>query len=187
MITDRYVISTVTGFSILIPFLAFHAWRARALTGLAIASAALLSSMFIWYTEWNAAHRQRNQIQTCFALLDRAPDDTANLPVVFESPLRLFEVSHYSERALAKRFVFLADPESSVLFTQVRYSGHGLTSLQRYAPMRLEPFASFRRDHPRFLLYETTFVSGYVLPKLLAEGRPLAFAGPRGRRNSLSR
>ena len=84
MITARYVISTVTGFSMLVAFLAFRASRAKAVTGLAIVSAALLSSMFTWYLEWYAAPQKRNQIRTVFALLDRAPSDAADLPVGLE-------------------------------------------------------------------------------------------------------
>jgi Dolichyl-phosphate-mannose-protein mannosyltransferase len=184
-ITTRYVISTVTGFSMLVAFLAFRAARGSAIAGLAIASATLLSSMFSWHLEWRAAPQVSNRIKAVSSLLDHAPDDTASLPVVFESPMQLFEVCHYSDRALTERFVFLVDPESALFYSGTRYTGHGLTSLQRYAPMRTESFASFRQAHPRFLLYETPWLAGYVLPKLLDEGAQLRLLGRQGSSTAL--
>jgi hypothetical protein len=180
MITARYVISTVTGFSMLVAFLAFRASRASAVAGLAIVFAALCSSMFNWYVEWNSTPQGSNEVRTVFALLDRAPEDAADLPVVFESPLDLFEVCHYSDRVLTKRFVFLTDPESSLLYSGTRYTGHGLTSLQRYAPIRIDSFAGFRQAHRRFLVYETPFLGRYVLPKLRDEGAQLQLLGRQG-------
>jgi hypothetical protein len=158
MITARYVISTVTGFSMLVAFLASRASRASGVAGLAIVSAALFSSMFGWYQEWSGAAQKRNQIRTVFALLDGVPADAAGLPVVFESPLHLFEVCHYSDPALTERFVFLSDPESSLVYSGTRYTGRGLTNLQRYAPLHIDTFAGFRQTHRRVIFLEKYLV-----------------------------
>jgi len=176
-ITERYVISTITGFSILLGLLAFRVLRASAATGLVIVSAALLSSLSNWYIEWRRAPDRDGDVKAVSALLSRAPADTGSLPVVFESPLTLFQVSHYAGRALTARYVFLADADSSGQYSGVRYTGLGLTSLQRYSPVHVDQYASFRQVHNRFLLYESPFIGGYVLPKLIDEGAKLRLLG----------
>jgi len=185
MLTARYVISTVAGFCILVPLLAFNAARGRAAAGVALLAVGGLFCLLSNASAVNhALEGQRGIVADINGLLARVPQDAgSDLPVVFEDTHRLLEACHYSDKKLSSRLLLLTYPEAALKYSGVYYTGRGLFLLQRYAPFRVEHYSVFRRKHNKFLYFETNggkHVTAFMMPTLQAEGARIRFLAKEG-------
>jgi hypothetical protein len=86
-------------------------------------------------------------------LEERVPPDVS---IVAAEVSPYHRMAYYGPPSLARRLVYLAEPELAI-----RYLGHdtidrGLLALRPWFPSRIEPYAQFIAREPRF------FVFGYI-------------------------
>ncbi|MBL8292000.1 MAG: hypothetical protein JNN08_09195 [Bryobacterales bacterium] len=182
MITPRYVISTVTGFCILVPLIAYGLSRDRALTGVLLMA---LGGLFFAQSNAeaiNASLKTRmGDVSGITNLLRRVPDGTeASLPVVSDNAVGMLQLTHYGGPELSSRLRLLTNPEAALRYSGVYYIGHGLFLMQKYAPLRVETYEAFRKNHSRFLYYESPSLMAFLTPLLQADRAKMRFLAKQG-------
>jgi hypothetical protein len=183
VITARYVISTGTGLFLLAPLLVHRYSRNHATMGVALPVVAIvcLVPTFL-YGEGRQIQERKVAVSRVSQLAGSLPEDAGpNLPIVFDDSLLMFEASHYSKPEQRARFRMLTYPAATLEHSGVYYSGRGLVSLQRYAPIRVQSYEEFRRNHRRFFYLESgrpTMV--YMMATVQKEGAQIQLLAKRG-------
>mgnify|MGYP001594038629 CR=1 FL=1 len=178
MITARYVLPTVLGFTILFTLIAFRAARGGAAAGTVLFLVALGSVVAYQVPIARGTFRARRESTgTLRSLLAKQP---AGLPVVVNDPRRFFEASHYESPEIASRLYFLVDPEASYRYGRVPYAGRGLLEMQRVAPIHVRELAPFRKARKEFLVYRVKSDFEFVLAAVVADGASVQLVAAEG-------
>lgn len=182
MITPRYVLSTVAGFCILLPLVAYGLSRGRAIAGILLVT---LGGFFFAHSSAetiSAARRTRvGDTSDLTGLLDRVPAGVeAGLPVVSDNALRLLPLSHYGGPRLASRVLLLINPDAALRHSGVYYTGRGLFLMQPYAPLRVAAYEEFRKTNARFLYFESPSLMAFLTPVLQAGRARIRFLAKQG-------
>jgi 4-amino-4-deoxy-L-arabinose transferase-like glycosyltransferase len=149
--TDRYVLSAILAFAIL---LALAAWWADA--GVPILGVCLLALLVVFAVGRFADRRQdavadAEAQEQALAFLDG--HRAAAAPIVVASPHDFFELSHRADRSGGPRLVYLADPGLAQRFLETDAVELGVVGMQRVAPLDVRRYRRFVAAHPRFVVY----------------------------------
>jgi hypothetical protein len=179
MITFRYVLPAVIGFSILVTWTLYRRTRSSALSGVVLvcllAGAAAAGQIRAY--RYDVRSRQ-SATASLRQLLSGQP---GWLPVVVDDPLRCLELCHYEKPDVASRLFYLVDPEASLHFGSVPYQETtDWLMMNRFMPVRAETMEAFRQRTKQFLLYATGSPLGFVLAKLAAGGARIRLLAVRG-------
>ncbi len=169
MITFRYVLSAVIGFSVLVAWAARTRARSSALVALVVvcgvAGSAFVGQAISFKRD---VVKRRSATTNLRRLLAGQP---AGLPVVVDDPLKCLELCHYEKADITSRLIYLVDPEASLRFaTQPYLEATDWLMMVNFMPVRAERVASFRARTRQFLIYSTGSELGYVLAQMSADG-----------------
>jgi hypothetical protein len=149
--TNRYILSSVMGFSILFAFAARTLSNGRAIVGVALVISLCGGFMMVEVRNFgNIAAASLAQAKT-YKLL--ASDSEKNLPIVASDLHTFLTLVHYAPREFASRLVYLADPQASL-----RHLGHssvdqGILDLEPWFGLKVEQYGPYIASHERFLVY----------------------------------
>jgi hypothetical protein len=174
--TPRYGIATVLGVCIL------AGWGISVLTAgrpvIAVLLLAGASGLFAargvhMYHGFAAGRNQQQELRQLLA--DATP---ADWPLVIGDPHLFVELSHYSPSApLARRIVYLADPDISLRRTGTNTVDAGLLAMAPISHMRVKPFVQFLESTPQFLTYGYPADFAWIAPELVDRGAEMRIAG----------
>ncbi len=147
--SERYAISAVLGFSILVSFAMYQFALPKSIVILSLLCLLVGFSVksILDFEKWD---QERESMKQQFQFLSARADK--NTPIVFaQSILRLH---YYGPKELASRVYYLADPKEST-----RYLGHdtmdrGFLDLRPWFPLRnVQPYDLFIKANSRFYIY----------------------------------
>jgi hypothetical protein len=158
---DRYVVWTVIGFSICLAWLARQLRESRALIVVAVVFLSLSAahSLKPWVLGWS-----RPSIDAMIA------DAPPAVPIVITDVVEFLQAAHYADPSLRARLYYLADRDAAVRYTGQDESDAHILALRDWAPFRIDSYETFRATHERFLLYETSGMYAWMVPRLIDDG-----------------
>jgi hypothetical protein len=186
---DRYVIPTVIGFSILIAVAPATLKAGRSLVSLTLLLALLVACWgdfmavrLVTFQRWVkmrplAAQEPQRKGVSEFLLSDSEHD----LPIAVSDPHTFMWLSYYAAPEVARRLVYLADPERSLRHVGEGSADHHLLRLKPWFPVHVEMYGPYVASHPRFLVYGNTLLRlNWLLPELMASGARIELRGQHG-------
>jgi hypothetical protein len=177
--TDRYALSAVIGFSILLAFVTHSLLEGRALIG-----AVLVLSFCSWFVVQGIRNYQ-SEVATSLSQAEiynfLQSASKSSLPIVAMNAHAFMVLTHYGPRELTSRLVYLADPEASL-----RYLGHntvdrGMLGLMKpWFHLRVEEYGPYIASQQRFLVYGNLWNFNWLLSELAATDRRIELRGRKG-------
>ena len=150
--TDRYVLPSVLGISVLFTQAMYKLLGSRFQIAMGIALLLLTYLVALGWRDITIANKDRSGFEQSMTLLRSA--DKEDLPIVIGEPYTFLLFSHYAPSDVQSRLVYLADPvlAGEILgFTSVE---NGMVQLVGpWFHMKVVPFEAFLKPNPRFLLY----------------------------------
>jgi hypothetical protein len=162
--SHRYVLPVSVGFSVGLGLLAGCVWQGPRLLYCLVAITALAAGVRIAREAQRFQERQAWQNEV-LALLLQFRDDPR--PIALSNPLQALELQHYAPPDLARRLVYLSDPQLWLSRLQQDTPDLSLRRLAEYVPIGWSPREQFEAAHARFLVYET---DGWLMPHLREQG-----------------
>ena len=158
---DRYVLWTLIGFSICLAAFARLALGKRSAIVLAAVFLSLSAahSLKPWALGWS-----RPSIDVMIA------DAPPSVPIVISDVLEFLQTAHYANPALRARLYYLADRRAAVRYTGQDESDAHILALRGCAPFQIDAYDTFRAEHARFMLYETSGMHAWMVPRLIDDG-----------------
>jgi hypothetical protein len=147
--TSRYALPTVLGVCVLIAWTSARILGGRPLLGMI--ALVLTSAGFLMLSARSFPYTAKSALGNIYTLLNREQAD--DLPIVVSDLHNFMMLAHYAPQDLSSRFVYLADPQSSL-----RHLGHntmdrGVLDLNPWFHMNVQEAERFSRLQSRFLLY----------------------------------
>lgn len=102
------------------------------------------------------------------------------LPVAVADPRYFFQLSHYAPPDLSSRLVYLASPAYAKKYAGDSMLDDGLMLMREIAPIRIEPFESFRGAGRPFLIYWNPGPMAWLLNAVLESRCPLELKAQSG-------
>jgi hypothetical protein len=164
--TDRYALPSVMGFSILIAFATYKLPDGRAFLGAALVL--FLCGGFVMNVAQNFqkttnAFRKHLKIYSFLR-----SESESRLPIVVSHPLTFMQLTYYAPPDIASRFVYLADPEASLLHMGNNTSERNLLELKPWFQLKVEGYTPYVASQRRFLVYSNARLMNWLLSELKA-------------------
>jgi len=164
MLTERYVIETVIGFSILFALGAAKLSRNRRSVGLALLSLVLVSFVVLQFQNLRREYQGRGRFQHFDS---EAVVRSLNVPITTEDTHLMLVLNYYGPREFTSRFVMAVDPQIA------RQYGISDTDPKIYLgskgilPVRVEQFPEFLEHNDRFLIFggPLDWMADYVIKR----------------------
>jgi hypothetical protein len=152
IMTPRYVIPTVIGFSLAAGYVLPRTKR----NSVALLAILILFSAFaVQEKRFWSSHNPHfiSPAESVQALVTSAgyPD----LPVVVSVSHDYLQLAHYASPEWKDRFVSVVDPPEAVLYTGSDLDDKNLQTMRNFAPLHVYDFDKFAADHASFLLYSS--------------------------------
>lgn len=175
--THRYALPAVLGVGLLIPFALRAVVRGRDLLTLVLI--VLLGFGFVrraGMTAQDSVQRVTSR-ESAVRLLQAQPE--AALPIVCSDQHAFIVLSEYAPTDIRARLVYLADPAISMRTLHHDSLERGtLNLLKPWFKLNVESYQSFMATNRPFLLYgDPQYFLNWLLPELLASGRPMELRG----------
>ncbi|MGH9837763.1 MAG: glycosyltransferase family 39 protein [Blastocatellia bacterium] len=162
--TNRYALSAVIGFSVIVAFGVYSLLNDRA----AIAAILMLCLCGAFLSVGGKSFiglLTVREVQTQAGKFLQS-EGAGDLPIAVSDQHAFMLLAHYGSPDIASRVVYLAGPDESM-----RYLGHnslekGLLDLRPWFPVRIEEYRGFIASKKRFLVYGS---AGYFLNWLFSE------------------
>jgi hypothetical protein len=170
---DRYVLSTILGFSfgIYCLHLPFQRLAPALLAGLALLLA--YHEVRFWR---EALHTDLRQAPMAFAAFVE-DEDHQELPIVIADGVEFLQIAKYAPSDLQKRLIYLTDSMKSIEYSKSHSDSvdKDLVILKRYLPFQMFDFAEFVCQHPAFLLYTDNrdTAANWISPYLSLSQQPM--------------
>jgi|SRR5579884_299491 len=176
---SRYVLEGVLGVAILIAVAVWTAVRGSALVGLFLI---LIAAGTAAGNGFRILYRDAPYGPSLAAVsAEMVSGEPADLPIAMDEPLTCLEMMHYGRREFARRLVFIVDQPLQSEYAAVPYEGETwLTMARVWGDVRAERLRAFVREHPRFLLLNSSSPFTYLLPVLLAHGADMRLIAAHG-------
>ncbi len=107
-----------------------------------------------WLSHLHRAQRNQADLRQIITFLEDTIPGDARIAVAEATPYH--RIAYYAPPRLARRLVYLADPQLSLRYLEHDTVDRGLLALRPWFPRTIAPYADFITRHPRF------FVFGYV-------------------------
>ena len=182
-VAARYTIGATLGLALSSGYVAY--WlgrRASAVILLCLLTAFGGKEIVFWGAEWYGRNVRHIDIAGFAQLLESAPDETADLPVVVTSGYEFVPLAYYAPPEIGKRLVSLVDPEAARQHTGTDSIELDMLILRRYMRVDVQPYAPFEAANERFLLYATTGHGDWWQSRLLRDGFALQTVATNGAR-----
>lgn len=167
--TDRYAMPAVIGVTVLL------SWSLSALTdqrgelGLFL----MICILGLFGVSLRTAHQQllydRQSRAGTYEFLQA--QSAAGIPIVIAAPHLFFELSYRTELEGGRRFVYLADRNLALRYTDTDTVELGLIALKRWAPLDVQDFQQFRTSHTTFLVFGYPAPFAWLIPDLVRNGQ----------------
>jgi hypothetical protein len=175
VISPRYMLPVIIGFSTTLTFMLFRITRGSALFGVAAVALTLLAyGVSIPLT----ARAIQNRSQS--TLREFLTGQSETLPIVIDDPLYAMESMHYEPPEIADRIYYLVEPQSQRRYGDIPYQGTTWLKMREIFPIRAERLSTFRRNHKEFLVATMRPDHAYILPTLLADGVTIQLVASKG-------
>jgi hypothetical protein len=177
---DRYAISAIIGFSVLIAFIA-----AKLFDNAASLAAALVICCVGWFAVLQAeavlGAAPEEPLSTTIKLLQS--ENESNLPIVASDAHTLIELAHYAPPEISSRLVYLADPAASLKELGHNSVERGMIDLLGpWFHLNITDYNSYKTSHPRFLVYGKFGFLNWITKKLQEDGMRIELRGRDGDR-----
>ena len=174
---DRYAITAIIGFSVLVPLMA-----AKLNNNNSLISTLLVICFVGWFGLLALKHTWKLDIippEAKIQLLKRK--DVKNLPIVAADPYTFIDLNYYAPD-LTSRVVYLADPEISFRRLRTNSVERGMVDLLKpWFRLNVTDYKSYILRQPQFLLCgDPTFFS-WIVPQLEEDGFKLELKGLDGK------
>ena len=173
--TDRYVISAVIGFSILIA-LAAH----RILDGHILSGSSLGLSICCWFvlTHINTFRTATGAVPSMKLLRSQSE---SSLPIVASDAHTFVVFSHYAPLDISERLVYLADTKAALRHLGSDSVERGMINLIKpWFHLNVTDYKSFILSQRRFYLYGSPSYLCWLIPELKMTDLRLEFRGQSG-------
>lgn len=178
--TDRYAVSAIVGFSILISFAV-----AKLCNNSAVVSAVLIIcfvgsfGILIYRETWKPSDQWGAEPETKIQLLQR--EAAGDLPIVAADPYTFIELEHYAPPEISSRVVYLADPEASLRQLKHNSIERGMVDLLKpWFGLKVTDYNSYIAARPQFLLCGNPGFFSWIIPELEQDGMRLEYRGREG-------
>lgn len=177
--TDRYALSAVIGFSMLLAFAIHSLLAGRALIGavlvLAFCSLFVVRGIRNYQSEIASALSQAE----IYNFLQAASE--SSLPIVAMNAHAFMLLTHYGPRELTSRLVYLADPEASLHYLGYDTVDRGMLELMKpWFHLRVKEYGPYVTSQQRFLVYGNLGAHNWLLSKLIATDMRVELRGRKG-------
>jgi 4-amino-4-deoxy-L-arabinose transferase-like glycosyltransferase len=166
--TDRYVLSAIIAFAILVALAAWWADAGVPVLGVCLVAVLVLFAVGRFADRREDATADADAQRQALAFLDR--NAQAREPIVIASPHDFFELSHRVARDGGPRLVYLADPALAQRLLETDAVELGVVGMRRVAPLHVEPYRRFVASHPRFVVYGADRAWDWLTPEMRARG-----------------
>jgi hypothetical protein len=92
------------------------------------------------------------------------------VPIVITDVLEFLQTAHYADPSLRARLYYVADRNAAVRYTGQDESDAHILALRNWAPFRIGAYDTFYAAHDRFVLYETSGMYAWMVPRLIDDG-----------------
>jgi 4-amino-4-deoxy-L-arabinose transferase-like glycosyltransferase len=175
--TDRYAISAIIGFSVLIAFVA-----AKLFENTAFLAATLIICFVGWFGILQLEALQRvsnNSLGAAVKLFET--ENESNLPIIASDPHTFIELAHYAPPEITSRLVYLADPAASLKQLGHNSVERGMVDLLGpWFHLNVTDYNSYVVSHPRFLIYGNLGFLNWVTNRLKEDGMRSELRGRNG-------
>jgi hypothetical protein len=170
--TNRYAMPAVIGVSILLAWSICVIARRTSSVGLLIALALVTVFAADGLSQYRSLAADGQERAALYqALRSHVP---AGVPLVIAGPHLFFELSHdAAQHQKDQPFVFLADRDLAVRYTDTDGVERGMLVLRNWAPLDVRDFHRFCASNREFLLYGDSEPFSWVARELVNEGRTL--------------
>lgn len=172
--TDRYAISAIIGFSILISFIA-----AKLNDNSTLVSSILVVCFVGYFGVLASKNTWKVSItppEIKIGLLQQKGEE--NLPIVAADPFTFIELNYYAPPEIGSRVLYLADPEISLRRLKQDSIERGIVSLLKpWFRLNVTDYKSYIAARPRFLLCGDPQLFSWIVPQLEEDGMRLELKG----------
>ena len=165
--TERYVITGIIGFALLICF--GLQWlvpnlRALQLAALVLSGMVFVSHQLLHYRD--SIETQRSGQLATYRFLERNSGDQ---PIIIGDPHLFFELSHaFHGRKL--EMIYAADPQLALHYTGTDSVERSLMAMARFAPLKVVPWEDLSRTGRSYLIYGAPWAYDWLV-RLISSGR----------------
>lgn len=175
--TPRYAIYSVLGISILIAWSLSRIGRNQSSLALVLSFLTLGCWAVLVVRQYS---RVVSSAQEQIATFEFLRSQEGTLPIVIVSPHEFFVQAYHADRSSKGKFHYLADVPLALHYSDTDTVERGLVALKDYAPLHVEDYNSFVRNHPRFLLYGQPGAFGWTMQELVRVGKSLSVVARNG-------
>lgn len=165
--TDRYAISAIIGFGVLIPLIAARVFKDKRLIP------AILIIFFVgWFglLQLKAVKKNSGQPYKKISNLFET-EETKTLPIVAAEPHTFIEAFHYAPQEIASRLVYLADADLSLKHLKHNSVERGMNDLLKpWFGLNVTDYETYIESHPQFLVYGKLGFLDWIMPQIREEG-----------------
>ena len=164
MLTERYVIETVIGFSILFALGAAKMSSNRRSVGLALLSLALVSFVVLQFQNLRREYQERGRFQHFDS---EAVARSLNLSVTTEHIGDMLAMDYYGPRGFSSRFVIAVDPQIARDYGIPDSTPKIYLGSQGILPVHVERFTDFLEHNDQFLIFggPLDWMADYVMKR----------------------
>ena len=175
----RYVLEGVLGVAILIAVAIWIAVRDSALVSLSLI---LIAACCAFANGYRILYRDAPHGPSLASVsAEMVSGQPADLAIAMDEPLTCLEMMHYGRQEFASRLVFIVDQPLQSEYAAIPYEGETwLTMARLWRDVRAERLRAFVREHPRFLLLNSSSPFTYLLPVLIAHGADMRLVAAHG-------
>lgn len=175
--TDRYAVTAIIGFSILISFIAAKLNNNNILISIVLVVCFVgCFRLLVLRETWSVERNSR--AMTKIRLLQSK--DVKQLPIVIADPHTFIEFNYYAPE-ISSRVVYLADPEISLRRIKQNSIERGMVDLLKpWFGLNVTDYQSYVAARPRFLLCGDPQYFSWIVPQLEEDGMQLELKGFEG-------
>lgn len=167
--TDRYAMPAVIGVAVLLSWSLSVLTNRRGELGLLLIILALGTFGVSLRTTHQQLLQDRQSRAGMYKFLQAR--SAAGIPIIIAAPHLFFELSYRAELEGGRRFVYLADRNLALRYTDTDTVELGLIALKRWAPLNVQDFQQFCSTHTTFFVFGYPAPFAWLIPDLVRRGQ----------------